>query len=430
MTGPTGTAGESVIRPGLDRILLALSASGHPERSFRAFHIAGTNGKGSTAVFLDAILRRLLPGPVGLYTSPHLLSPEERIRIDGGKIPHGDLDRGFLEAGRLSEAVRQAVGEPLSWFESMTWTAFDWFRRNRVDRAVLEAGLGGRWDATNVCVPIASVVTRIGIDHREWLGGTIREIAFEKAGILRAGVPCLLGRLGATARRVVLGAARAAGAPVWELGRDFRWTADGRGDISIVLPGLAIPGLRLAASGRFQCDNAALACAAAWRLMPSFGVSGARFADALRSALGETRPPGRFQPLTGRENAGTWVDGGHNPDAARALSRELIPIRKAGSRIVAVWSMLRDKDAGGFLRAMRRSVAHWVVYPLSHERAATTEVLACACRAAEVDFETAPDFPGAWRAARLRAGRDGVVIVCGSFVAVGDAYRHRLGDVP
>lgn len=429
MTGFAGSAGEAVIRPGLDRIRLALAFSDHPERSFRAFHVAGTNGKGSTSLFLESILRGLVPGPVGLYTSPHLVSPEERIRIDGRKIPRSELSRGFRKAERMSREIRRIAGEPLSWFESLTWTAFDWFRRNGVRTAILETGLGGRWDATNACLPVVSVVTRIAVDHRDWLGNTVRRIASEKAGIVRPEVPCVVGRLGTASRAVVRAAAREAGAPVWEMGPDFGWKAGRSGALTVELPGLIFGEVRLAAAARFQRDNAALACAAAWRFLRSSGVGGARFAEAARSALGTANPPGRFEPLPGVRNGRAWVDGAHNPDAARALARELGRVRSAGGPIVAVWSMLRDKDAGGFLRALRTSVDRWIVYPLRHDRAAPVGRLEAACRGAGVPFETARGFREAWSAARRSAGA-GTVLVCGSLVAVGDAYRHRVGEVP
>ncbi|HSL92107.1 MAG TPA: Mur ligase family protein, partial [Candidatus Limnocylindrales bacterium] len=199
MTGTARPGRTEAIQPGLERILAAFEMSGHPERDFRILHIAGTNGKGSTACFLEAILRRLPAGPIGLYTSPHLLFPEERIRIDGEKIPPESLRRSLRKAAGISVSLKDASGGPLSYFEEMTWAACDWFRRGQARLVVMETGLGGRWDATNACVPDVSVLTTVGIDHREWLGRTIREIAAEKAGIFRPGVPIVLGRLSAAA---------------------------------------------------------------------------------------------------------------------------------------------------------------------------------------------------------------------------------------
>src|SRR4030042_4509352 len=177
MIGGTGPSGPERIRPGLSRIVSAFSRSGHPERAFRTPPVAGTNGKGSPASFAYDVLRRLPLGPVGLYTSPHLVAPEERIRIDGKMISPRALRDGFHVPERLSSA-----GDPLTWFEKMTWSASDWFRRKGVRIVVMEVGIGGRWDATSACRPAVSVITTVGYDHREGLGKKPGVIAGGKAG--------------------------------------------------------------------------------------------------------------------------------------------------------------------------------------------------------------------------------------------------------
>src|SRR5512134_3046470 len=212
MTRVPGPSGPETVRKGLSRMRAALARSGHPERAFRTLHVAGTNGKGSTACFLEAILRQVSGGRVGLYTSPHLLSPEERIRVDGQEISRRALRAGFRAAPRLGRP-----GGPLTYFETMTWVACDWFRRMGVSLAVMETGLGGRWDATTACQPLVSVITTVGVDHREWLGNTLGEIAREKAGILKAGIPVVTGRIRPSARAVIRRRARSLGCPVWEL---------------------------------------------------------------------------------------------------------------------------------------------------------------------------------------------------------------------
>ena len=195
MTRTPGQSGPETVRKGLSRMRAALARSGHPESAFRVLHVAGTNGKGSTTCFLEAILREISGVRVGLYTSPHLLAPGDRIRSDGRKIPSRDLRECFRAAARLG---RQ--GDPLTYVEAMTWVACEWFRRMGVPLAVMETGLGGRWDATTACRPLVSVITTVGVDHREWLGNTLGEIAREKAGILKEGVPVVLGRIRRSAR--------------------------------------------------------------------------------------------------------------------------------------------------------------------------------------------------------------------------------------
>jgi dihydrofolate synthase/folylpolyglutamate synthase len=366
-------------------------------------------------------------GPIGLYSSPHLVAPEERVRIDGKLISPRALRDGFRAAERLSPA-----GDPLTWFEKMTWSAADWFRRKRVRIVVMEVGLGGRWDATSACRPAVSVITTVGYDHREWLGKTLGSIAAEKAGIIRRGVPLVTGRLRPAARAVVLRRARRLGCAAWELGRTFDWRERRDGTIAVTLPGLDLDRLRVGMIGGFQRDNAVVALAATWLLASGEGIGPDAFAAAAAKGLQDSRWPGRWCPLPLRKNAGAWVDGGHNLEAASALAREIsgVPPWGKGRRLVALWSMLSDKDAPGYLRNLERHLDGIVTYPLSHPRGEGRDVLAEACAKRGIACRLAGDFPEGWRIARRWAGKGGVVLVCGSFAAAGDAYRHRVGYVP
>ena len=426
MIGGTGPSGPENVRPGLSRIVSAFSRSGHPEKAFRTLHVAGTNGKGSTASFAYDILRCLPLGPIGLYTSPHLLAPEERVRIDGERISPRALRDGF----RVSESLSPA-GDPLTWFEMMTWSASDWFHRKGVRIVVMETGLGGRWDATSACRPAVSVITTVGYDHREWLGNTLGSIAAEKAGILRRGIPLVTGRLRPAARAVVLRRARRLGCDTWELGRTFDWREGRDGTIAVALPGLDLDRLRVGRIGGFQRDNAAIALAASWLLASGEEIGPAAFAAAATSALPGSRWPGRWCRLPLRKNAGTWVDGGHNPEAAAALAREIsgTPPWGDGKRLIALWSMLSDKDTTGYLRCLLQHLDGIVTYPLSHPRGAGREALSEACSRQGIAFRLAGNFPEGWRIAHRWAGKGGVVLVCGSLAAAGDAYRHRVGFV-
>jgi len=430
MSSAWGPGGPDRIRPGLDRILAAVERTGHPERSFPAIHIAGTNGKGSTATFCESILGRLLPAPVGLYTSPHLLSPTERIRVGSAQISQKSFDEELSAAERISRAVAKTVGDPLSWFEALTWAAFDWFRKRGVGLAIFEVGLGGRWDATSVCLPAVSVITSVGLDHREWLGSTLAEIAAEKAGILRDRIPVLLGSLPPTARRVILRVARERKCPVWETGRDLKWELDVRGRTTVILPeGVTVRNVKLGMLGGFQAGNAALSCAAAWIVARCHGIPGSRFSRAAREGLATARLPGRYSPLPGPGNPRLWVDGGHNPDAAAAISRTLGP-RTPGTRTIALWSMLRDKDLRRYVRSLSPSVDGWVAYPMEQERAAPLDALVAVLENQRVPWQTAEDFRDGWDVAREWSGRRGRVIVCGSLMAAADAYRYRRGSLP
>jgi dihydrofolate synthase/folylpolyglutamate synthase len=426
MTRAPGPSGPETVRKGLSRMRRALARSGNPERAFRTLHVAGTNGKGSTACFLEAILRAISGMPIGLYTSPHLLSPEERIRVDGRKISSRELRSGFRAAERLG-----GQGDPLTYFETMTWVACDWFRRKGVPLAVMETGLGGRWDATTACRSAVSVITTVGVDHRDWLGNTLGEIAGEKAGILKKGIPVVMGRIRPSARAVVRRRARSLGCPAWELGKDYGWSLHRDGTLTVGLPGVTVRGIRLRMDGGFQRDNAAVALAAAWRWAKGEGIPPSRFRAGAASAMSAACWPGRFCRLPGRPNAGAWVDGGHNPDAAGTLAREIAvsPPWGKGKRLVALWSMLADKDHAGYLRALAPCLHGAVTYPLRHDRATDAGLLADRARSAGVPCVASDRFPQAWRAARRLAGKDGVVLVCGSLATAADAYRHRVGSL-
>jgi len=424
---PTARFGPERVKPGLDRIRLAFERSGHPEESFRTIHIAGTNGKGSTAWMTEAIIRPLAGRAVGLYTSPHLVSPEERIRIDGAKISRRSLTRAFLKAEALGDP-----DDPPTYFEKMTWAACDWFRRGKARLVVMETGLGGRWDATTACHTAVSVITTVGYDHMEWLGSTLGRIAEEKAGILKPGVPLVTGRLRPSARMVVMRRARELGCFSWELGREFDWRPCRRGAaIDVFLPGLRLKGLRVAMNGIFQRDNAAVALAASWMWASGEGISAASFTKAAVNAVASVRVPGRLARLSLRGNARCWVDGGHNPEAARALAETIAVSRPWGraSRVVALWSMLSDKDASGYLRELSPCIDAVVTYPLSHERAADAAVLCGTCEKAALPYRAAAGFSEGFLEAVKWAGRGGVVLVCGSFAAAGDAYERLVGSV-
>lgn len=426
MSRPAGPFGPETVRPGLTRIRQALDRAGRPEESFRTIHIAGTNGKGSTAAMAEAVLRPVSGCPVGLYTSPHLVSPEERIRVDGVKIGPRALADRFRAAGKLGDA-----DDPLTYFERMTWAACDWFRRSKARLVVMETGMGGRWDATSACRPAVSVITTVGYDHVEWLGSTLAMIAGEKAGILKAGVPLVTGRLRPSARAVVRRRARELRCPSWELGRDFDWRARGDGTIEVSLPGIRLEGLRVAMDGRFQRENAAVALAAAWRFARDEGVLRRTFAHASRRALASVRVPGRLAKLPFRRNARCWVDGGHNPEAARALAAQIAdsPPWGRSARLVALWSMLADKDAVGYMRELSPLLDGVVAYRLDHARAADVGALETACGRA-VPFRAAEGFDEGFLEARRSAGEGGVVLICGSLAGAGEAYRRRVGSVP
>ncbi|MDP2690743.1 MAG: Mur ligase family protein, partial [Deltaproteobacteria bacterium] len=283
----------SGIKPGLRRVKALLKALHYPQKNFPSIHIAGTNGKGSTAAMMEAALIKA-GFRTGLYTSPHLVRFNERIRISGRPVS----DRAVAgAAAAVREALRSLKGEEArpSFFEFTTAMAFLLFRDKKVDIAVIETGMGGRWDATNTVAPLVTVITNIGKEHTEYLGATIAEIASEKAGIIKPGVPAVTAEEKPAALKAIKAAAGKARSPLYILGRDFSVTADEKGPVSYTGMGKSLSGLRLGLLGPFQRRNAACALAA----LEIIADAGFATPDrAIRAGFGKPDWPGRVEVLS------------------------------------------------------------------------------------------------------------------------------------
>ncbi len=398
---------------GLDRVRACLDRLGRPQERFPAVHVAGTNGKGSVCAFVASVLQRA-GYRVGLYTSPPLERFGERIRVDGCDLP----DEAVPEL--LQRVERTGVG--LTQFEVITAMAFLHFARQEVDLAVVEVGLGGRLDATNVVRPQVSVVTNVGLDHVEHLGPTILDIAREKAGVARAGVPLVTGAEG-EALACVEEEARRRGAAVRVLGRDFR--TEGRaGRFRYVGPGWHMDRLRPALRGPHQAANLALALAAleclrerGWQIPD----------DAVRRGVGTARWPGRLEVVG--QGPRVVLDGAHNPHASRALARALQEEFR-WDRLWLVLGVLGDKDALGIVSDLV-PLAHRVLVTRSASgRALPPHRLAHAAReAAGAEAEGAESVPLALERALDRAGAGDLVCVTGSLTVVAEAraWLRRAG---
>ena len=388
---------------GLERMERLLERLGNPHRAYRVIHIAGTNGKGSTAAFTTALCRAAVKR-TGLYTSPHLSRFTERIRVDGEEIPQEQLVRLFERVRREAAAVAGLEG--LTFFEIVTALAFVWFQEARVEVAVIEVGLGGRLDATNVVDPAVAVVTGIALDHQEVLGNTLEEIAREKAGIFKRGRPAVYAAEDERARQVLAGEATAHGAePIREHGRDFGGPGDGDRPLGL--------------AGPHQRTNAALAIEAVRFVAPELGAA------ERDAALAWTRWPGRLERIAERPDV--LVDCAHNPDGARALARALAP--RAFVLLVGVAS---DKDAEGLLAALRPLAAEAVVTEPRSARARSAQTLAVmAERELGVPVLCEPVPARALDLARERASRRGLpVLACGSIFLVGPIRELCLGETP
>ena len=291
------------IRPGLDAILAVCAAMGDPQDSVRVVHVAGTNGKGAVCALVDSALRAV-GFRCGRYTSPHLVSVTERFFLDGAPVSGAELDAAFNRLPRIPQVA------DLTYFELLTAVAFELYREKRVDFLVLETGLGGRLDATNVVKrPDVCVITSIGLDHCEWLGSDIPSIAAEKGGIIKPGVPVVLGAMPGSARETIERIASVRGAPCV---RAMEWMEKGScGEGADAVGG---PIRDCALGGMFNARNAAVALAA----LKMLGVDD----DAIRRGFASAAWPGRYQRI---ESGGRsfLIDGAHNPPAMRALADSL-----------------------------------------------------------------------------------------------------------
>jgi dihydrofolate synthase/folylpolyglutamate synthase len=390
-----GAAQALGVELGLEPVRRALALLGHPQKRFAAVQIAGTNGKGSTAAMTEAILRAA-GYRTGLYTSPHLARFTERIRVSGREI----------DGDRLAALDRKvaATGVPLTYFEIATVLGFLALAEEAVEIAVLETGLGGRLDAVTAAEPLATAITSIGIDHTGYLGSTLRAIAREKAGILKPGVVCFLGRLPAEAEDEIARIAAEVGAPLARLGRDFQ---------------AAVGPLGLA--GPHQRDNAAIATALA-------GAAAARLGRVLdpqtvARALARAVWPGRLERL-GHD---LLLDCAHNAEGAAALASAL-PELGGGRRVALLISIARDKDPEAIFAALA-PVASAVVATRSESlRALPPDALAIQARRFFAEVAAHDDVTEALGAARRLAGPGGLVVVCGSMFLVGTLRARLLGE--
>jgi dihydrofolate synthase / folylpolyglutamate synthase len=426
------------------RVLLA--ALDHPERRFPAVLIAGTNGKGSTAATLASILQA--SGlRTGLYTSPHLVRINERIRINGEPIPDDDFALLHDVVDRTSERL---VGEgELPWhpsfFEMLTAMAFEYFWRRKVEIAVLEVGMGGRLDATNVVEPRLSVITDISLDHQKFLGNTVGEIAREKAGIMRSGgVVVTLPQhpeandvIGKTILELDAHAVSAVPyvppvSPASEpciAPSEGRLTTEGteKTNSAIALVSrypLQVLGKQILVEtpllGRHQLRNVALAIAAAEQLsVQGFPVT----ADSIERGIRETRWPGRFQIVPARENAPEYVlDVAHNPDGAWALRSTLSSVYE-DRRITLVFGAMRDKAISDIAEILFPLAEHIIVTRADNPRSATPEEIRQAAARVSAQIEDAPDVASALVRARALTPPNALVVVTGSIYIVGEAVR-------
>jgi dihydrofolate synthase/folylpolyglutamate synthase len=409
---------KSGIKLGLERTLALLAEAGDPHRDFRSIHVAGTNGKGSVACFLNSILHKT-DRVTGLFTSPHLVDYRERIRTGGRAITRGELTR---MVNRLAPAIRRTGA---SYFEATTVLAFEHFVRKHVEAAVVEVGMGGRLDSTNVLNPMVSCITSIGLDHTRYLGRTLSMIAAEKAGIIKPGVPVVCGPLPSRASETVRRIARSRGCRVYEVGRCARVKAieTDMGGSVIEYRGLQGRGTyRIGSPGLHQAANAATALLAAEVLEEQGLPIGT---DAVREGLMKAFWPGRFQVLSRRPLI--ILDAAHNAAGARVLEKTLRAIRARAD--VTVFGALRDKDYSKMLKALSRVSGRFVLTRPASKRALPVTRLREAAKDLGLRARSTASVARALEIASAQCGPDGTMLICGSLYMIGEAMEN-LGYRP
>jgi dihydrofolate synthase/folylpolyglutamate synthase len=418
------------IKFGLSNSIQLMGLMGDPQLQFRSVHIAGTNGKGSTAAFLAGMLKAA-GYRVGLYTSPHLVSFTERIRIDNVPVTEARVVSLAERVRARYDGARSPEGGPLTptFFEVTTAMAFTCFAEARVDIAVIEAGMGGRLDSTNVITPLASVITNIDLEHTEFLGTTLGQIAAEKAGIIKPGVPVVTGTVQPEAFAVIEQQARSAGSPVFRMPQDFgaEHATTGREqefDYRGIRAGL--PRIRIGMLGRHQAGNACLALAAAECL----GRSGMAIPeDAMRSGLAQAVWEGRLERVA--QQPDIYLDGAHNPASAQVLADAVLDLKRSYRRVVLVVGILKDKDYRGILDRLVPLADRVIATRPNYSRALDRADLAAEISALHRDVASTESVAEAIDLARREARGDDLIIITGSLYTVGDARAAlRPGEGP
>jgi dihydrofolate synthase/folylpolyglutamate synthase len=406
------------IKLGLDRTVNLLKAIGDPQDHFRSVHVAGTNGKGSVAAYLNSILYH---GGYrsGLFTSPHLVEYTERVRVDGEAISRADLK------SIVSDIAEPILETEASFFEATTAVAFEEFRRKRVQVAAVEVGMGGRLDSTNVLKPELTAITSIDFDHVRYLGKTLGEIAGEKAGIIKPGVPVVTGELSKGARAAVGRVARSRGSKLYELGRHAGCSMLGMDIGGCYFEYRGLRGRRIFKTGMpgwHQLANASLALLLA-ELLEDRGIKidDAAMERGVEAALW----PGRLQVLSERPLIIT--DGAHNVAGARMLARSLEDMGVFPA--ITVFAVLRDKRYKDMLRHLAGISRRFIFTRPESDRALPVARLKEAARELGIRGSGVGRVDRAVESALGRLGKDDALLICGSLFAVGEAI-HYMGFKP
>lgn len=407
------------IKLGLETVSALLSELGNPQRRFHALHVAGTNGKGSVAAMTASILHAA-GVRVGLYTSPHVLDFCERIKIQGTDIPHDRVVDLFARVQALPSFLVQPT-----FFEVATVMAFQYFAEEEVDIGVIEVGMGGRFDATNVCHPLGTIITNVSFDHERYLGSSLPDIAFEKAGIIKRRVPVVVGPVERDVFTVLQERAQHKNAPLIAFGKEFLCVSHDAGSFDVTGTRAEYLNLRCSLEGRHQAVNAACSIVALESgVMPLLSIS----ERIIRRGLESVTWPGRLERLQRRPLI--FCDGAHNPAAAECLTIHLQGLldERNGRRLIVVIGMMQDKNLPAFLNALVPLADGVILTQIDHPRSAPVLALKRALPVVDVPVYERESPQTAIDLATRLADHDDLVCVTGSLFLVGHVKSFMTGS--
>ena len=419
------------VKPSLDRISALARLMGSPQDGYDSIQVTGTNGKTSVSRMVCEILQGCA-FRVGLFTSPHLETVRERISVNGRQISANRFAQALAQIMPNIKKAEARAGEPLTYFEVVTAVAYRYFQSEGIDVAVLEAGMGGRWDATNLVTSKVAVITNVGIDHVEELGRTRPKIASEKVGIINEGAVLITAESSSNILRIISRRCKEVGAEMKLFGRDFRlefvipYRVPGEPPSQLLsvrgLDGKGFKDIKLPMIGKHQAVNAACAVAASQAYTDVLGKTDT---EAFRTALESSVIPGRLEILS--EQPVVVVDGAHNVQGAEKLASTLLG-EFDYKKLVIVVSILEDKDARGILRILGAVASYLVVTENRNPRSISAKRLGALCGMEGIEHSVEPDFPSAMKLAYNIAGKDGLICVAGSLYTVSEAriyFKHQ-----
>ncbi|MCA1902225.1 MAG: bifunctional folylpolyglutamate synthase/dihydrofolate synthase [Candidatus Hydrogenedens sp.] len=400
------------VKLGLDSITTLLKHVGEPHKKFLSLHIGGTNGKGSTVAYLDRILREQ-GFRVGKFTSPHLINLSERFQVNGVPIPPEELHDQI----EFFRTLTTTVGICPTFFEFCTAIAFHWFAQQKVDWAIIEVGMGGRLDSTNVIYPEVSAITNIALEHTQYLGDTLEKIAWEKAGIIKEGVPIVTAETKYEPFKVIQKQAEELKAPLWQIEKDFHIQWEKTENFPKLNYYSSVRKIEGAVSGlcaSYQRENAGVALAMIdWLQLRGFSIK----EEAILHGLANVRWPGRFDLVS--QSPWVLLDSAHNPDGMKQIVKEV-------NNVVVILTVADDKDIGGIVQTLAPITKKFIVTQFYGKRAMIVEDIVENIIPTGVPYIVEKDFHSALKYGWERALQKDKLLITGSIYAVGQTYQWLI----